>query len=177
MLSTGEAVKTIAESNSGSTFATENDLVLPDLRDHAVLPLLLSIVPEIEELDAHSKLAESTRNAWIVQRILHLMSMRKAGFAHVVPGRDCFPAGSGGPVGHPGPRPAHVEATTPTDPPVQKVGCLRAHSGLLLHFAGALLPSFLPPRERRTPAQSPAFRDDGKPFRGKVWDDCCCATR
>ena len=53
-----------AQSNSGSTFATENDLVLPDLRDHAVLPLLLSIVPEIEELDAHSKLAESTRNAW-----------------------------------------------------------------------------------------------------------------
>ena len=40
-----------------------------------------------EEPDAHSKLAESTRNAWIVQRILHLMSMRKADFAHVVPNR------------------------------------------------------------------------------------------
>ena len=96
-------------------------------------------------------------------------------------GGTIFSAGSGGSVGHPGPRPAHLEATTPTDPPVRKVGHRRAHSGtlsgLLLHSAGALLPSFHHGSGGRQRAQSPAFRDDGNPFRGKVWDDCCCATR
>ena len=40
-------------------------------------------------------------------------------------GAGLFFAGSWGPVGHLSPRPAHLEATTPTDPPVQKVGYLR----------------------------------------------------
>ena len=34
-------------------------------------------------------------------------------------GAGPFSSGSGGPVGPPGPRPAPLEATTPTDPPVQ----------------------------------------------------------
>ena len=84
VLSSGDAVKDIADSNAGA-MSTENDLVLPDLRDPASLSLMMSVVPEMAELDAHSKLPEAMRDAWIAQRFLNLMSMRKASFAHVIP--------------------------------------------------------------------------------------------